>query len=187
MKNFTALLAIGLVQTVASCRRTTQASSLLLHRCCSSTLIMSASPSSGAFFATPLKAVVGASEDRNKFGNKVLRCYVEKKMGVVPVNKRSKAIEGIQCVESLVALKEQVDSAMRPGVNAMSDVGVSIITGPGVTRMLLEEGYNIGVRHFFLQPGTHDADVDAFISKSMPGASVVKGCVLVELDYSHSD
>ena len=142
---------------------------------------------SAAFFATGLKAVVGASSDRTKFGNKVLRCYLEKNMAAVPVNKRSKVIEGVECVGSLELLKAKVDERAE-GVSvpsSMSDVGVSIITGSGVTRMILEEGYSLGVRHFYLQPGTYDAEVDYFISTKMPGASVVKGCVLVELNYSH--
>jgi predicted CoA-binding protein len=51
------------------------------------------------FFKTGLKAVVGASTDRSKFGNKVLRCYQEHSFACVPVNKRSKKIEGLATVE----------------------------------------------------------------------------------------
>jgi hypothetical protein len=47
------------------------------------------------FFSLPLKAVVGASTDRMKFGNKVLRCYIDKKQLAVPINKRQATIEGI--------------------------------------------------------------------------------------------
>lgn len=46
------------------------------------------------FMALPLKAVVGASANRDKFGNKVLRCLLQHGMRAVPVNKLQDAIEG---------------------------------------------------------------------------------------------
>ena len=47
------------------------------------------------FFSLPWKVVVGASSDRSKFGNKVLRCYQSHEHNVVPINKRQNVIEGI--------------------------------------------------------------------------------------------
>lgn len=47
------------------------------------------------FFSLPWKVVVGASSDRSKFGNKVLRCYQSHGHNVVPINKRQSVIEGI--------------------------------------------------------------------------------------------
>ena len=67
----------------------------------------------------------------------------------------------------------------------MKQCGISIITPPGVSLLILKEGYNLGCRHFLLQPGTHDATTEEYInSGKMDGANVVKGCVLVELGFS---
>ena len=38
--------------------------------------------------------VVGASANRDKYGNKVLRCYIQNGYRVIPVNPKEKEIEG---------------------------------------------------------------------------------------------
>ena len=45
--------------------------------------------------------VVGASSDRSKYGNRVLRCYQAKGLKAVPVNPKEKEIEGAACVSSV--------------------------------------------------------------------------------------
>lgn len=135
--------------------------------------------SKNPYFNLPAFAIVGASTDREKFGNKVLRCMVDKKLQVFPINKKTKEIEGIQCVSSLSDLQNVLAERGLPG---MVNVGINIITPPGVTLGVLKEGYALGGRHFYLQPGTYDAEVDKLISSNeMQGARVVKSCVLIEL------
>jgi len=116
-----------------------------------------------AFYQLPLFAVVGASDDRNKFGNKVLRCYTDNGKQVVPINKVQESIEGIACCDSLSALSVDISSSSFHDVRLSSEVGVSVVTPPGVTRMVLEEGVVLGYTHFYLQPGTHDEGVRAYI------------------------
>ena len=153
---------------------------LAATRSCRSLATMSAGSSATTFFqSTLVKAVVGASADRDKFGNKVLRSYIENKMSCVPINKKTKVIEGISTVESLTTLQKQLPFM---GASSMSQVGVSIITPPGVTKLIIEEAYSLGVRSFFLQPGTSDALTDAYLS-GLKDCNIVKGCVLVELGF----
>ena len=101
-------------------------------------------------------------------------------MAVVPINKKSKEIEQIACVPSLSELKESLPT----GVRGMHDVGVSIITPPGVTKLILEEGYRLGIRNFFLQPGTYDSITDEYILAMDSSCNIVKSCVLVDLGFS---
>lgn len=110
-----------------------------------------------------------------------MRKYVEHDYLVVPINKKSTVIEDITCCESLEVLKTRINGGLFPSVVGIHQVGVSIITPPGVTKGVLEEGYNLGIRNFFLQPGTYDDSVDDFVRDTMKDALVVKGCVLVEL------
>ena len=155
------------------------------------------------FFSLPLKAVVGASNDRTKFGNKVLRCYQSHGHVVVPINKRQSMIEGmydyafnqyvvmialgmvgLECIASLNDLQQRISQGLFPAVRSFHDIGVSIITPPGVTAMILREGYALGVRHFFLQPGTYDHKIDEILNTEMEDAVCIKGCILVELGFS---
>ena len=48
-----------------------------------------------AFLSGSPFAVVGASTNRDKYGNKVLRCYQQAGRSVVPVNPRATEIEGL--------------------------------------------------------------------------------------------
>jgi uncharacterized protein len=50
------------------------------------------------FLSAPAFAVAGASSNRDKYGNKVLRCYLQNGKTAIPVNPREQAIEGIPCV-----------------------------------------------------------------------------------------
>ena len=53
-------------------------------------------------------AVVGASRNRNKYGNKVLRCYMQHGRPVYPVNPHATAVEGLTAYPDLSALTAAV-------------------------------------------------------------------------------
>lgn len=131
------------------------------------------SPSSHKLFA-----VVGASADRSKFGNKVLRAYKHREFACIPVNKKVASIEGVDCMQSLTAISEALPLH---GAQSMADVGVSVITPPGVTGSVITEGYALGCRNFLLQPGTYNAEVDEACAR-LEGLHIIKSCVLVDLD-----
>jgi uncharacterized protein len=54
-------------------------------------------------------AVIGASRDRRKYGNKAVRAYVESGFTVFPVNPTETAIEGLKAYPNLAAIEEPVD------------------------------------------------------------------------------
>ena len=58
-------------------------------------------------------AVVGASVDRSKYGNKVLRCYQQHGREVYPINARATEVEGLKAYPSLAALPEAVQKVLR--------------------------------------------------------------------------
>ena len=132
------------------------------------------------FFKLSAYAVVGASADRKKFGNKVLRCYLQHGFTVAPINKNINEIEGVKCHSTL---SQWYGDLMSKDKNA--SVGISIITPPGVTKIILEEGISLGIKHFYLQPGTYDDITLEFIKsqKVIHDFEIVKSCVLVELGF----
>lgn len=123
-----------------------------------------------AFLAGTPHAVCGASADRGKYGNKVLRCYQQHGRAVVPINPHGGAIEGIRAYTRL---------AEAPGPIH----GVSIITPPAVTERLIEEIGAVGIRHVWMQPG---AESERAIARAEAlGMNVIAGgpCLLVVLGY----
>jgi predicted CoA-binding protein len=122
------------------------------------------------FLAGAPHAVVGASHDRAKFGNKVLRAYMRAGRPVVPVNPAGGMIEGLPAYPTLAALPGPVH-------------GVSIVTPPPVTDRIIQEARAAGIRRVWMQPGAESPAAIALARAS--GMTVIAGgpCVLVELGF----
>ena len=119
-------------------------------------------------------AVAGASGDRSKFGNKVLRCYLDNDLVAWPLNPRAAAdgaaIEGVAAYADFASLPEPVR-------------GVSIVTPPEVTEQLVEAAAAAGIKRRWMQPGAESRR--AIQRADELGLSVIAGgpCVLVELGF----
>jgi len=118
-------------------------------------------------------AVVGASQDRDKYGNKVLRCYQQHQRTVVPVNPRAEQIEGLDAFAQLSDIPEPVH-------------GVSIITPPAVTRRVVEQAAELGIRHLWMQPGAEDESAVAWARQHDMEVIAGDACLLVVLGYHES-
>jgi len=127
-----------------------------------------------AFLNGAPHAVVGASRNRSKYGNKVLRVYQQTGREVYPVNPTGGEIEGLTAYTSLDAVPTPVH-------------GVSIITPPQVTEKVVETAARLGIRHVWMQPG---AESDAAVARAEElGLSVISGgpCILVVQRYHEYD
>ena len=124
-----------------------------------------------AFLASGPWAVVGASRDRSKYGNKVLRVYQQHDMKVYPVNPSADEVEGLRTYPDLRSLPEPVR-------------GVSIITPPKVTERVVADAISLGIGHVWMQPGAESDD--AIDAGREAGLNVIAGgpCILVALGYS---
>lgn len=114
--------------------------------------------------------VVGASSDRSKFGNRVLRCYQEHGRTAVPVNPMEKEIEGTPCVAAVADLPDNVSS-------------ISIITPPQVTERVVEEAAVKGIRNVWMQPGAESPRAVAFCREHGINVIADGSCILVVLGY----
>ena len=50
----------------------------------------------------------------------------------------------------------------------------------------MREGYDLGIRNFYLQPGTYDSDLENEVKK-LPEIRIIKSCVLIDLGSTHSN
>lgn len=115
--------------------------------------------------------MVGASTNRDKFGNKVLRCYQQHGKNVYGVNPRETEIEGSPCVAGVRDLPDDV-------------LSISVITPPAVTGQIVIEAIAKGIRNIWIQPGAESAAaVEACRAR---GINVIAdgSCILVVLGYS---
>jgi len=109
-------------------------------------------------------AVIGANQDRQKYGNMIYRKLKEKGYEVYAVNPMYDSVEGDICYKDLSSL---------PKVPEVLDMVVS----PKRGRPVLEEAAKLGIKYIWLQPGTFDDDLLKKIDEL--GLEAVQACVLV--------
>ena len=127
------------------------------------------------FLSSEAFGVVGASNNRDKYGNKVLRCYLQHGMTAIPVHPREKTVEKIPCVTSVAHLPPAVKS-------------ISIITPPPVTEKVVEEAIASGiVGSVWMQPGAESRRAIARASEAGLNVIADGSCLLVVLGFSEND
>ncbi|MFO0895864.1 MAG: CoA-binding protein [Pirellulales bacterium] len=117
----------------------------------------------------PTVAILGASEDRRKFGNKSLRAHVACGYTAYPVNPRGGTIEGLTAYPSLADVPGTLDR-------------ISVYLTPSRTLAALDEIAAKGCRQLWLNPGTTDAEVRARAAEL--GLNAIEGCSIVDLGVS---
>ena len=95
-------------------------------------------------------AVIGASNDRHKFGNRAVRAYREQGYTVVPINPHETEIEGLKAYGSILDVPGTVDMA-------------SFYVPPDVGEQVIADVARKGVGEVWLNPG---AESDALIARA---------------------
>ena len=114
--------------------------------------------------------VVGASANRDKYGNKVLRCYIQNGYRVIPVNPKEKEIEGIPCVASVMDLPDEVKS-------------ISVIKPPAITEKVVEMAARKWIKNIWMQPGAQSDRAVELCRQNGINAIADGSCILVVLRY----
>jgi len=122
------------------------------------------------FLASPAFGVVGASANRDKYGNMVLRCYLQNGKSVVPVNPAEPTIEGISCVAAVSDLPADVNS-------------ISMITPPAVTAQLVPLAIEKGIKNIWMQPGAEHPEAVALCQERGINVIADGSCLLVVMGY----
>jgi predicted CoA-binding protein len=118
----------------------------------------------------PTIAVIGASSDRRKFGNKCVRAYLQRGYRVFPINPNESEIEGLAAFKSIREVP--VDSVDR----------VSVYLPPAIGVKVLDEIAQKKTGQVWLNPG---ADAPAVVSRARElGLNVIAGCSIVDVGVS---
>ena len=122
------------------------------------------------FLSSPVFGVVGASTNRGKYGNKVLRCYQQNKLQVIPVHPRETLVEGLDCVAAVADLPAEVQS-------------ISIITPPEITEKVVEQAAAHGIQNIWMQIGSESPAAVKYCEEQGLNVIADGSCVLVVLGY----
>jgi predicted CoA-binding protein len=111
-------------------------------------------------------AVVGASSDRRKFGNRALRAFQAQGYQVIPINPHERAVEGIAAYRSVLDVPGPVDM-------------VTLYVPPEVGIGLLPEFAQKQVDEVWINPG---AESDALLEEARRlQLKVIVACSIVAL------
>ena len=120
-----------------------------------------------SFNTKPTVAILGASTNRHKFGNKSVRAHLDCGYEVFPVNPKGEPIEGLTTYVSLSAIgHRQLDR-------------ISLYVPPHIGLASLESMLEKGTPEIWLNPGSESPEL---IERGLElGLQLVVGCSIVDL------
>ena len=101
------------------------------------------------FMAQKKFAVVGATDNPEKYGHQILENLRKRDYEVYPVNPRLTTIEGAKCYATLSDLPVKVDV-------------VDFVVPPSATEAILKECVAMGLNRIWLQPGSESEAAISF-------------------------
>ena len=95
-------------------------------------------------------AVIGASNNRRKFGNRAVRAYLQEGYTVVPINPHEPEVEGLKAYASVLDVPGPIDMA-------------SFYVPPAIGEQVIEEVARKRIPEVWLNPG---AESDALVARA---------------------
>ena len=114
-------------------------------------------------------AVIGASANRSKYGNKALRAYEQQGYTVIPVNLHEIEVEGHRAYRSVLDIPGPIDMA-------------TVYVPPKAGLAVVEELAKKGVPEVWLNPGADDDEVVA--RAEALGLNIVQACSITGVGES---
>jgi predicted CoA-binding protein len=117
------------------------------------------------FIAQKKFAVVGATDNPEKYGNQIVKNLKNRGYEVYPVNPKLKQVEGLTCYPRLASIPVKVDV-------------VDFVVPPAATEDILKQCQELGLNNIWLQPGSESEAAIAFCRENNL-AVVYNVCVMM--------
>jgi hypothetical protein len=114
-------------------------------------------------------AVIGASRDRNKFGNKALRAFETRGYKVIPINPNEPEVEGHKTYPSVLDFPGPIDMA-------------TVYVPPAAGVVVMDQLARKRIPEVWLNPG---ADEDVVVARARQlGLNVIQACSILGIGES---
>jgi predicted CoA-binding protein len=111
-------------------------------------------------------AVIGASRERRKFGNRALRAFLRQGHTVIPINPHEDEVEGIPAFKSVLDVPGPIDMA-------------TFYVPPEVGETVIGEVVRKGIPEVWFNPG---ADSDALVARARAlGVRPIVACSIMAI------
>lgn len=111
-------------------------------------------------------AVIGASKNPEKYGNKIVKDLLSKGYEVFPVNPKYEEINGLKCYKDVEELPKDVELLV-------------FVLPPEKGKKIAEKALKLGFKNFWFQPGAESKEIISLLEKKE--ANVIFGaCIMKE-------
>jgi uncharacterized protein len=114
-------------------------------------------------------AVIGASSNRSKYGNKALRAFEHQGYRVIPINPHEREVEGHKAYASVLDVPDPIDVAT---VYVPGHVGLKVV----------DELAKRGIAEVWLNPGADEPEVVARAREL--GLKTIQACSIIAIGES---
>ena len=112
-------------------------------------------------------ALVGASNEPHKFGNRIYLELRSKGYDIVPINPKDKLIEGDRAYASIGMMEELPDI-------------VNFVVPPPIAMKVAQEAVELGIEHLWFQPGSESNELETWLKGTNGIKYLVNSCIMVE-------
>ena len=112
-------------------------------------------------------ALVGASNDKSKFGNRIYRDLRSKGYNEVPINPKDENIEGDKAYTSIQMMEELPDI-------------VNFVVPPPIAMKVAQNVVELGVKYLWFQPGSESNEIENWLKDTDGIKYLINACIMVE-------
>ena len=112
-------------------------------------------------------ALIGASNDRNKYGNKIYRDLRKKGYKVTPINPKEATIEGDKAYTSIEMMEKLPDIA-------------NFVVPPLISMKIAQHIVDLGIKHLWFQPGSESNELESWLKNTDGIKYLINACIMVE-------
>ena len=112
-------------------------------------------------------ALIGASNDKQKFGNQIYLDLRAKGYDILPINPKEKFIEGDKAYAAL---------------NKMDDVPdiVNFVVPPNIAMKVAKEAVDLGIEYLWFQPGSESQELENWLKNTKGIKYLINSCIMVD-------
>jgi|TARA_B110000263_G_scaffold104820_1_gene91542 predicted CoA-binding protein len=112
-------------------------------------------------------ALIGASNDKEKFGNKIYLDLRLKGYNVIPINPNEELIEGDKAYSSLNV------------IDKLPDI-VNFVVPPPIAMKVAQEAVKLGIKYLWFQPGSESKELEKWLSNTNEIKYLINSCIMVD-------
>jgi hypothetical protein len=112
-------------------------------------------------------ALIGASNNKNKYGNRIYRDLRSKGYHVVPINPKEELIEGDKAYRTIEEIETLPDIA-------------NFVVPPPIAMKIAQHITDLGIKHLWFQPGSESDELEDWLKNTDGIKYLINSCIMVE-------